>query len=183
MATQFSFSFSGDDIEEEEITARPAAPAPSYFKSTKEILSPASAFPVQGKPLLPPIQHELDQMLSMLPSKIAYGNLVIDLDGNECIQIPRRELWDVRVQLMAEEETMDDEAGAAPGLGSHDVRTGIYEGGFKSWESSVDLVKVLLSEEKGDKLLFSHEPCRVIEVWEALYSLTNERASLLTSPS
>jgi hypothetical protein len=42
------------------------------------------------------------------------------------------------VQLMAE----DDDEGLG-NLGKDDVRTGVYEGGFKSWESSVDVVKVL----------------------------------------
>jgi hypothetical protein len=39
---------------------------------------------------------------------------------------------------MAEE---DDEG--LGNLGKDDVKTGVYEGGFKSWESSVDVVKVL----------------------------------------
>ncbi|EMT66778.1 Histidine protein methyltransferase 1 [Fusarium odoratissimum] len=59
---------------------------------------------------------------------------------------------------MAEEE---DVAGAqSEGLGSHDVKTGVYEGGFKSWESSVDLVKVLAAnkvtsalEQKGFRVM------------------------------
>jgi len=77
-------------------------------------------------------------MLEMLPSKIAYSTLVVKLDDGKEISIPRRELWDVRVQLMAE----DDDEGLG-NLGKNDVRTGVYEGGFKSWESSVDVVKVL----------------------------------------
>lgn len=136
----FSFSFAGDDIEEDATitttnptnVATPAAP---------------SAFPVQGKPLLPPTQHDLSHLLAALPSKIAYGLLDVTLDGKEGepVRIPRRELWDVRLQLMAEDEGAGGEL--EPGLGSHDVKTGIYEGGFKSWESSVDLVKVLAGEE------------------------------------
>ena len=43
---------------------------------------------------------------------------------------------------MAEDE---GQAEGMEGLGSHDVKTGVYEGGFKSWESSLDLVKVLAS--------------------------------------
>ena len=77
-------------------------------------------------------------MLKALPSKIVYSTLVTKLDDGTEISIPRRELWDVRVQLMAEE---DDEG--LGNLGKDDVRTGVYEGGFKSWESSVDVVKVL----------------------------------------
>jgi hypothetical protein len=78
-------------------------------------------------------------MLSVLPSKISYSTLIVNLDGGDEVRIPRRELWDVRVQLMAEE----DEEEQLGNLGKDDVRTGIYEGGFKSWESSVDLVRVL----------------------------------------
>jgi protein-histidine N-methyltransferase len=83
-------------------------------------------------------------MLKLLPSKISYSTLVIKLDTEPAenggaqreVRIPRRELWDVRVQLMAE----DDEEGLG-NLGKDDVKTGVYEGGFKSWESSVDVVK------------------------------------------
>jgi protein-histidine N-methyltransferase len=109
-------------------------------------------------------------MLSKLPSRVAYSTLAVDLDGNGVVHLPRRELWDVRVQLMAEEDEQQqqqdaearDESEVEPGLGKHDVKTGIYEGGFKSWESSLDLVKVLASE--GFSTALSGGPCRVIEV-------------------
>lgn len=83
-------------------------------------------------------------MLRALPSKLVYSTLVIKLDDGTSVQIPRRELWDVRVQLMAEE---DDEG--LGNLGKDDVKTGVYEGGFKSWESSVDVVKVLHQRREG----------------------------------
>lgn len=102
-------------------------------------------------------------MLSRLPSKIAYSTLAVDLEnGRGTIQIPRRELWDVRVQLMAEEESNESVSDSQAGLGEHDVKTGIYEGGFKSWESSVDLVKVLASENVQQVLL--RDPCILMEV-------------------
>ncbi|KAH8675792.1 hypothetical protein BX600DRAFT_507998 [Xylariales sp. PMI_506] len=139
----FSFSFSGDDIDEGEHadagnSSKPAesqAPAAETATTTR-----SSAFPVAGKPLLPATHHDLQQMLSELPSQIAFSTLHVELDDGEVIQLPRRELWDVRAQLMAEEDASGE---AEAGLGSHDVKTGVYEGGFKSWESSVDLVKVL----------------------------------------
>ncbi|KAI1213994.1 uncharacterized protein F4807DRAFT_208259 [Annulohypoxylon truncatum] len=135
MSGNFSFSFSGDDIEDEgELNSA----APNASESVQPQPS-ASAFPVAGKPLLPATSHDLHHMLAQLPSKVAYGILDIDLDGSGDIQLARRELWDVRVQLMAEDNGGETE----PGLGNHDVKTGVYEGGFKSWESSVDLVKVL----------------------------------------
>lgn len=133
MAGNFSFSFSGDDIDDENQVSEPGPMNTPLDPST------ASAFPVAGKPLLPATRHDIHQMISELPSKVAYGLLDVDLDGQGNMQLPRRELWDVRVQLMAEAD--DGETG--PGLDNHDVKTGVYEGGFKSWESSVDLVKVL----------------------------------------
>ncbi|KAI2618462.1 hypothetical protein GGR54DRAFT_156896 [Hypoxylon sp. NC1633] len=136
MSGQFSFSFSGDDIEDEQGGSTYAAPNVSAAVRPQPA---ASAFPVPGKPLLAASSHDLQHMLSRLPSKIAYSILDINIDGSGSIQLPRRELWDVRVQIMAEDDGGDTE----PGLGNHDVKTGVYEGGFKSWESSVDLVKVL----------------------------------------
>lgn len=160
MSGNFSFSFSGDDIDgEEQVESNATASTSSAPAPAPAPVATASAFPVAGKPLLPPIRHDLEQMLAQLPSKIAYSTLDVELDGDGSIRLPRRELWDVRVQLMAEE---DGGGETQPGLGSHDVKTGVYEGGFKSWESSVDLVKVLAASRS---LLSSQDsgPC-VIEV-------------------
>lgn len=163
MTGHFSFSFAGDDIEDDGRSSQAAAPAEIKTPTSAPASGAgASAFPVQGKPLLPAVRHDLDGMISKLPSKIAYGLLSIDLDDGTTIQVPRRELWDVRVQLMAEEEENDPASETAPGLGEHDVKTGIYEGGFKSWESSVDLVKVLASENTAP--LLSRSPCLSIEL-------------------
>jgi hypothetical protein len=105
--------------------------------------------------MLAPQSHDLESMLESLPSNIAYSTLVIELDDGSTISIPKRELWDVRAQLMAEE---DDEG--LGNLGKEDVRTGVYEGGFKSWESSVDVVKVLHGR-RGEVL---RPPTRVLEL-------------------
>lgn len=152
----FSFGFAGEDISDDEQHAPNPKPAPAPAPAPA-----ASAFPVPGKPQLPPTLHELAGMLAQLPSKIAYSTLDVTLDDGTAIKIPRRELWDVRVQLMAEEEEISGQA-AAEGLGAHDVKTGVYEGGFKSWESSVDLVKVLAANNSISALL--QAPVRVIEV-------------------
>ncbi|KAM0339485.1 hypothetical protein ACHAPU_010932 [Fusarium lateritium] len=149
----FSFGFAGDDISDDGQTSSVVEPTPAPASTT-------SAFPVPGKPQLPPTVHQLSGLLAQLPSKIAYSLLDVTLDDGTTIQLPRRELWDVRVQLMAEEE---DIAGAqSEGLGSHDVKTGVYEGGFKSWESSVDLVKVLAANKAISAL--EQKPFRVMEL-------------------
>lgn len=136
----FSFGFAGDDIDtSNEFETKPATPTQTPA---------AGAFPVPGKPQLPPTQHDISSLLSRLPSKIAYGLLEVNLDDGTKVHLPRRELWDVRVQLMAEEDGgAGNVNGDGSGLGTHDVKTGVYEGGFKSWESSVDLVKTIASEK------------------------------------
>lgn len=143
----FSFGFSGDDIEHDVDESQ--TPAITTQASTSY-----SAFPVAGKPQLPATHHSLSDFLSQLPSKIAYDLLDIDVadDGasETRLRLPRRELWDVRVQLMAEDEDVvgGEDRVDDGGLGKHDVKTGIYEGGFKSWESSIDLVKVLAARDE-----------------------------------
>lgn len=169
----FSFSFAGDDIEEDN---HPVTSQPQVAIKTPNPQSSAGAFPVEGKPQLPPAQLDLDDILSSLPSKVAFSLLTVDLGDGQTIQIPRRELWDVRVQLMAE-ENVGNTAESEAGLGEHDVKTGIYEGGFKSWESSVDLVKVLASERVADAL--GRDPCIAIEVRRCLYCSHARAKSLI----
>lgn len=164
----FSFSFGGDDIDEDEQIGTTAAAGAhptgdAAGAAAAAAAAPASsAFPVAGKPLLPPTHLDLASMLERLPSTISYGLLDVVLDSGVTIQLPRRELWDVRVQLMAED---GDKGETEAGLGSHDVKTGVYEGGFKSWESSVDLVKVL-AQSKSFLDAADATPC-VIEVSNA----------------
>lgn len=234
----FSFSFSGDDIEDDGTSSTTPQQQPSSTSglqtqdgtTTSAAAPAASAFPVQGKPQLPPQRHDLKEMLSKLPSKIAYSLLDVTLDspvvggGGDAaatdastaapreapfrIRLPRRELWDVKVQLMAEEDDEDEDGKGgdsntngsgelAPGLGTHDVKTGIYEGGFKSWESSVDLVKVLLQQpstavdasstptpsDVAGTVLLKDGPAHVIEVCppRVLISLHSSFGPLLTS--
>lgn len=149
----FSFGFTGDDIEHDE-TTKPT------LQQNPKTAADYGAFPVAGKPQLPPAHHALDTLLAQLPSKIAFSHLEISLDNGETpMRIPRRELWDVRVQLMAE----DDGRAALDGLGDHDVKTGVYEGGFKSWESSVDLVKTLAATRTSWSSP-EKNPLRIIEV-------------------
>lgn len=155
----FSFDFAGDDIEVDQTCEQPV-------REATKLSSAAGAFPVAGKPQLPPAQLSLSTLVAQLPSKIAFSYLDIHFDDRqEPMRIPRRELWDVRVQLMAE----DDGRGGLEGLGEHDVKTGVYEGGFKSWESSVDLVKTLASTRDS----WSGRPqdsLRIIEVILCLYN-------------
>jgi protein-histidine N-methyltransferase len=154
MAQSFSFSFGGDDIEDSPDASVPYI-TPRQAAETGTLRKPSgTAFPVSGQSMLPAQAHDLQSLLATLPSKISYSTLTVMLDDGSQISIPRREWWDVRVQLMAEEYEA-----AQVGLGQDDIKTGVYEGGFKSWESSVDLVKVLAarrglqSDGKGNRVL------------------------------
>ncbi|KAL7268577.1 hypothetical protein RUND412_008800, partial [Rhizina undulata] len=76
-----------------------------------------------------------------LPENISYSNV----SPKAGINIPRRELYDIRMQLMAEDDLSNAE-GSAGGkilMGDEDVKTSLYEGGLKSWECSLDLVRYL----------------------------------------
>lgn len=63
---------------------------------------------------------------------------------------------------MAEDETLDN-ATETSGLDNSDIRTNIYEGGFKSWECSFDLARLLLDRGPRKDL---DDLCRVNHVVE-----------------
>ena len=81
--------------------------------------------------------------LRTLPSKISYSTTQVFSRNGSSVTIPRRELFDVRAQLMAEDQTPDELA--ISGLSSDDVQPNVYEGGFKTWECSLDLSHYLLT--------------------------------------
>ncbi len=64
-------------------------------------------------------------------------------DGST-VRIPQRELFDVRMQLMAGDDALAGSRSTVETLlGGNDVQRSVYEGGLKSWECSLDLVKHL----------------------------------------
>ncbi|KAF2091198.1 hypothetical protein K490DRAFT_71425 [Saccharata proteae CBS 121410] len=139
MAQPFSFGFAGDDIDVDVDDAPQTQTQPGPTAASHEA---AAAEPA----MIEARSHTLDELLSTLPSKISYSTVEIESPSGKKLHVPRRELFDVRLQLMAEE---DDDAAtssteALAGLDNSDIRTNIYEGGFKSWECSLDLAKLLL---------------------------------------
>ncbi|KAJ4292774.1 hypothetical protein N0V90_009437 [Kalmusia sp. IMI 367209] len=125
----FSFGFSGDDIEED----------PHDVSQTIQNVTDAGQ---DTPPPIPARTHDLDELLSSLPDKISYSIFTTTSPKGFTARLPRRELFDVRLQLMAE----DDGTSSNPlaGLNDSDVQTNIYEGGYKTWECSIDLVRFLL---------------------------------------
>lgn len=110
--------------------------------------------------------HVLTQ-LSTLPSQISYSSIEIESPKGRKLLLPRRELFDIRMQLAAEDEGDNDQD--AVGLDNSDIRTNVYEGGFKSWECSIDLARLLL--DRGPRKDID-DLCRVDHVIEASSGLT-----------
>ncbi|KAH9863620.1 hypothetical protein J1614_009552 [Plenodomus biglobosus] len=125
----FSFGFSGDDIEEDPN---------DVVDQTQQADSSSSHVP----PPIPARTHDLDELLSSLPDKISYSTITLSPPNGPHTRLPRRELFDIRLQLMAE----DDNTSPTPlsGLSTSDLAPNIYEGGFKTWECSLDLARHLL---------------------------------------
>lgn len=147
----FSFSFSGDDIEDEPDSEQLAEKLEkSTVTEQKENAADATAT------LLSPRKYSLQALLESLPSQVSYNYVTVPgtrLDGdsetaytNTCV--PRRSLFDIRQQLMAEADPVDNASGDdfLEGLQQGDLTSGIYEGGFKTWECALDLATAIFSE-------------------------------------
>lgn len=71
---------------------------------------------------------------AQLPDKLSYSPVVTH-DGHVPVVLARRDLFDVRFQILNEDGTFADE--------QSDLIPGVYEGGLKTWECSLDLVSEL----------------------------------------
>lgn len=155
----FSFSFSGDDIEE-DTTPNTVSQTYSNASRPEDVLASKLQNTTLSTKLFPPKIHTLRDSLTGLPSQLSYNCLdiptrhEINQFDNEAvngsnraknssqIRIPRRSLFDIRQQLMAESDpsnTEDETVNLLSGLETGDLTSGIYEGGFKTWECAVDL--------------------------------------------
>lgn len=84
-------------------------------------------------------QDLTSSQLSILPSQIFYNRLAI---SGTPVVIARREIFDIRTQLMAEDNENYDNAELIAGLEEGDLKPNFYEGGFKTWECALDLAKL-----------------------------------------
>lgn len=103
--------------------------------------------------------------LSSLPDSISYSPLSIRLTSSpssaiknsespQSIALARRDLFDARLQLISSStEENENEEGRANGLefieAPSDLVSGVYEGGLKTWECSMDLVDYLHGQIHG----------------------------------
>jgi protein-histidine N-methyltransferase len=63
------------------------------------------------------------------------------------VVIARREIFDIRTQLMAEDSAGHDNEELIAGIEKGDIKPNFYEGGFKTWECALDLAKLSLDED------------------------------------
>lgn len=145
----FSFSFSGEDIDDQD----------GYESTTTDIAAKLDNTNINSSQTsISPKRHTLTELLESLPDQISYNwhdvpaSQIQPGDGGtqaagHGARIPRRALFDVRQQLMFESDPTahhrkGDQITAESlleGLQTGDLSTGVYEGGFKTWECAVDL--------------------------------------------
>ncbi|EMR11671.1 hypothetical protein PNEG_00109 [Pneumocystis murina B123] len=93
---------------------------------------------------LPPKRHTLEELIEFLPENISFDVLKVDFKEYSSYKtlLPKRAIWDIRLQLMAYDyDTSQSELLFL--TGSSDIIPNVYEGGYKTWECSYDLVEYL----------------------------------------
>ncbi|KAF2093505.1 hypothetical protein NA57DRAFT_81435 [Rhizodiscina lignyota] len=141
MSGSFAFGFSGDDIEDGDGIGRGEAEQPRRPKASS---STANSAEQEVTTSAPAQAHDVEKLLATLPSQISYSSIEIESPKGKKLLLPRRELFDIRMQLAAEDDGDDDNEAELSNLEGSDIRTNVYEGGFKSWECSIDLARLLL---------------------------------------
>ncbi|KIK06010.1 hypothetical protein K443DRAFT_674583 [Laccaria amethystina LaAM-08-1] len=125
----FKFDFQIDDIDDETNIFSASTPQPQEDK------------PTFGENSFD--EHLLQDLLNRLPSRISYSPLHIPLTGGRSLTLVRRDLFDARFQLLSEG------TGESPALeyldAPSDLVPGVYEGGLKTWECSLDLIEYLVT--------------------------------------
>ncbi|KAJ8098718.1 hypothetical protein POJ06DRAFT_269801 [Lipomyces tetrasporus] len=154
----FKFNFSGDDIDGVE---------ESEDQQQDETTAERQSANAESEFVLKPTMYDISDLLRNLPSRLSYRLVPVRTSaGTQEFPIPRREVFDIKVQIMANEEmllpSLDDPSGTASEerdqfirkelqillSNTEDLRTELYEGGLKSWEGSGDLVEYLADKGK-----------------------------------
>ncbi|PYH77811.1 hypothetical protein BO82DRAFT_357932 [Aspergillus uvarum CBS 121591] len=141
MSSTFSFGFAGDDIDIDENDTGVVSQEGFTFRQGISDTLPE---------LVPAKRHDMSEWIPSLPSQISYNKLAIPTcqNGNpgKPVMLARRDVYDIRTQLMAEDTADDreDNYELITGLEKGDINPNFYEGGFKTWECALDLAKLLL---------------------------------------
>ncbi|KAL4927896.1 protein-histidine N-methyltransferase [Aspergillus undulatus] len=144
MASGFSFGFSGDDIDIDETEIN------NIDENNVQETNPASNLPE----LIKAQKHEMSEWLSTLPSQISYNKCTIAPSPSQgeggkgkALTVARRDVFDIRAQLMVEDSAEEQNGELIAGLEKGDITPKFYEGGFKTWECSIDLAGLAAAGE------------------------------------
>ncbi|EZG02921.1 hypothetical protein H106_06454 [Trichophyton rubrum CBS 735.88] len=87
---------------------------------------------------------------------------------------------DIRVQLMAERDMLNEGEDLLVGLQKDDIKPTVYEGGFKTWECALDLAALASHSQEGFAYLDSGGEITIIELGAgtAIHSLSLFRCFL-----
>lgn len=134
----FSFGFTEENFSDDEFIEVEGANGKTQAQP-KELGNPLDVENLEAKK---PIHQDLTQLVQSLCDVRVTFERYTTPSGNI---VYRRELFDVKHQLMSEEggEKQDDEFGVLMGTDTTDLQKNVYEGGLKSWECSVDTVDKL----------------------------------------
>ncbi|PWY62869.1 hypothetical protein BO83DRAFT_349040 [Aspergillus eucalypticola CBS 122712] len=142
MTSTFSFGFAGDDIDIDD----------TEMNETHETLSNQNAGAGSALPeLIPAKKHDVAEWIPTLPSQISFNKLRLPTKtatANQHLTLARRDIFDIRAQLMAEDTPDENNEELIAGLEKGDIKPNFYEGGFKTWECAVDLAKVLVDTDE-----------------------------------
>ncbi|BGP30152.1 hypothetical protein JCM10296v2_001904 [Rhodotorula toruloides] len=145
----FSFSF---DIDAAEVDDELDLPTTLDQLTLQDDAAP----PTASTRAIPHREVPLEELVSTLPPLLSYTPVTVPLSakGTQTARhttLFRRDLFDARFQVLNQDE--HDEGDEAPSKGkereevfvdeSSDLVKGVYEGGLKTWECSLDLVDCL----------------------------------------
>lgn len=152
----FTFGFT-EDIEGNEFDK-----VENGNNQSGQFVNPIDNVKILQEPQLYSLEELIE--LSFTDSRITFEPVKI-LDD---MTIYRRELFDVRHQLMMEDDTIGnvnkEEFNILIGETGEDLRNGVYEGGLKSWECSFDMIAKLKDTKIVENLFNANTKFNVVEL-------------------
>ncbi|KAH3670352.1 hypothetical protein WICMUC_004848 [Wickerhamomyces mucosus] len=139
----FSFGFTQDNFSDDELVEDISSNIIEQITTNhNDHINKINPLDIINPESKPPILEDLNDLLnSLIDIRVSFETFVTP-KGNVVF---RRDLYDVKHQLMNEDNNdhQDNETNILLTNDSTDLTKNIYEGGFKSWECSIDTVDQL----------------------------------------
>lgn len=149
----FSFGFSAEDLNGDGFVHQKTGTSidlGSNNNANLQSINPLDSPALLESDVIQPVLENFESVLKSLKDvRISFEEIMVpQLNSPNNTQIPlyRRELFDIKHQLMSEDGETNIANTELDILMNEDLRKNVYEGGLKSWECSIDLVS-LLSEK------------------------------------